>query len=47
MIAGLEFKLVRHKTQNSSVSYCILIQLRFPGSMITLKSMTEIITFVF
>ena len=47
MVVGLDFKLLRQKHEIVLFFYCILFQLRVPGSMITLKTMTEIITFVF
>ena len=47
MVVGLEFKLVRQKHEIVLFFYCILLQLRVPGGMITLKLMTKTITFVF
>ena len=47
MVAGLEFKHVRQKHEIVLFFYCILLELQVPGSMVTLKSMTEIVTFVF
>ena len=47
MVVGLEFKLVWQKHEIVQFFIACMLQLRVPGSMITLKSMTEIITFVF